>query len=623
MTGEQPSRPPAYEVLLRTRNLAADHALVAALAELEDAIQPVALSVLLARDHDPALAGVVRGFEGYGHRLRQLVVRHADGLSAGARICITSDDVNARRAAIALIQASGSGKLAYLLAEALKHACPKTAELAARALFALTERIDRRGPRPAHTRSAKRHGDADHLAAALRNALASWPLHFRAEVVVAVAMLARDLEGAILKAAAEARGNLPRAFNNAVAAMPDARMAGYALRVLRSDPLRAAAAKLLGDNEDAQFGRALLADAWMLSDEPVRRSCGRVRQFACLAEDAEVLQYAHAGWGRQAVRLLIASGMRSADRVGRLRRLNGSPNEALARAAGWALIADQSSESEQALRAMAARKENPLAYIARLELRRRQNRPFHTPVAAAPVAQRASSPISAFQPYWEAFDSLPPDSRRGIGLTVQAGVSDFAALLRHKLAMGAAGDRVRALAIVRTLDLVENFEEEVCHAARDRDNVVRSLAVSLLGGLDRASSRRILRGALDDPDERVQANAVEALDRLGGPDVPEQLAAKLASTNSRVRANAVRALLGMQLRDGAVHLLAMLRSGTNGDRVSALWVVERMGLTGLMARMRSLAETDPDPRVRRRAQRVLRAGRSKSDAPKISAEGMR
>jgi nitrogen-specific signal transduction histidine kinase len=60
----------------------------------------------------------------------------------------------------------------------------------------------------------------------------------------------------------------------------------------------------------------------------------------------------------------------------------------------------------------------------------------------------------------------------------------------------------------------------------------------------------------------------------------------------------------MRVREGAAHLLGMLQSTRAGDRLSALWVVERMRLGGVVARVEALATTDPDERVRRRAQRV-------------------
>ena len=57
--------------------------------------------------------------------------------------------------------------------------------------------------------------------------------------------------------------------------------------------------------------------------------------------------------------------------------------------------------------------------------------------------------------------------------------------------------------------------------------------------------------SLDDPDARVQANAIEVLDRLPVPTKHEQLAPKLESSHQRVRANAVAALLKMETGEAA------------------------------------------------------------------------
>ena len=73
-----------------------------------------------------------------------------------------------------------------------------------------------------------------------------------------------------------------------------------------------------------------------------------------------------------------------------------------------------------------------------------------------------------------------------------------------------------------------------------------------------------------------------------------------------MRATAIAALLKSQSADAAEALLDMLNHPSGAHRISALWVVERLGLASVMRRLEEMAEADPDDRVRRRAQRVLR-----------------
>ncbi|MFQ5463760.1 MAG: HEAT repeat domain-containing protein, partial [Phycisphaerae bacterium] len=118
-------------------------------------------------------------------------------------------------------------------------------------------------------------------------------------------------------------------------------------------------------------------------------------------------------------------------------------------------------------------------------------------------------------------------------------------------------------------------------------------------------SLRILRAAADDPDPRVQANAIEVLDKLDEPTRVAVTDRKLASTNSRVRANAIKSLLRTDAYKAGEALLDMLTDESQASRCSALWVVQRLQLVSMVQRIEHMALHDPSERVRRRAGRVL------------------
>jgi HEAT repeat protein len=637
----EPNHPPVFALLARTRNLAADDALVTALPRMEPALRATALTVLLERDRDPALAGVVAHYGTVDADLDTMLRGHAERLSAGVRLCMASEQFEVRRSAVELIRASESGKLAYLLSEALKQPCRKTAQFAAETLAMLTDEAIANPRESASSRTALARGPMDYLVAALQNALASWPMHFRPEVVLAAARLARALERIILTQAEDPRVNVARAFNNAISGSRDPRLAGYCLRALRSGPLRVAAGNLLADTRDPDFRAALVDEAWVLADDAVRRSCSRVKRIGCLRDDADVLAEAQAGRGRQAVRLVAAFGGRSGQRLQLLRKLAISGNSAVARSAMWALINHDTDETTELLRGLYARRDVPLREITGLVLRRRTNPrgPLNRPVSpggsvAGLDTSGPAAPVSAFAPYWEAFDDLSPSSRVSIGASVAEGCLEFADALRAEFAKGGAAERLRALKIIQALNLAREFAEEIYAAAVDAENVIRSLAMSLLGSLRTATSKRLLRAALDDSDDRVQANAIEALEMLGIGDVTPQVFDKLSSNTSRVRANAVKALMHLGIREGARALIGMLGSEVSSDRFSALWVIEHLRLQRMLARIERLTREDPDERVRNRARRVLRqlrdsatvstaAGQPVGKVPSATTEGRR
>jgi len=607
MDANDPTRPTAYSVLMHSRNRAADAALVAVFPRLDPRHRELALSVLLARDHDEPLADLVATYDTGDQQLRALLCQHADALSAGARICIAHERFEARRAAIDLIRSSRSSKLAYLLAEALRSPCRNTVERAAQSLGEIVEHLDRQQPEIASARGAQARSPRLYLAAAVKSALASWPLHLRPEVISAAAQLADLLEKDIIAIANTSRSRVSHAFANALSGATDPRLAGYCLRMLRCEPLRAAAAQYLAESRDAALGAALLREAWLLADEEVRRSCARVRGFGTLSNEAEIIAAASAGQARAAVHLLVAAGGRSRTKLEVLRAVALGTNAAAARAATWAVIEDPSEEATETLRSLSARRDISLGPIVAVELRRRgKGSAPSRPAADGSAPSAAGSSPSAFDPYWEAFDTLPPDSQVSIGKTVAEGVPEFLDLLRAKATAGHPSDRLRALRIVQTLDLADAFVDEIHAAARDPDNILRSLAMTLLGTVDSSASRRMLHAALSDRDERVQANAIEAIERIGGSAEATRMLGMLDSPASRVRANAVKALINLGMREGARRLIAMLGSVTASDRQSALWVVERMRLQHLMGRIEQMVAKDPDERVRTRARRLLR-----------------
>ena len=126
----------------------------------------------------------------------------------------------------------------------------------------------------------------------------------------------------------------------------------------------------------------------------------------------------------------------------------------------------------------------------------------------------------------------------------------------------------------------------------------------LLADLPGPTTHRILYAAVNDPDERVQANAVEALDRLDMEDRIPHTVPKLESPNGRVRASAVKSLLRAELPQAGEALLDMLEDSSPAHRLSALWVIEGLGSQAVLPRVVDMGRDDPDERVRKRARHV-------------------
>ena len=113
-------------------------------------------------------------------------------------------------------------------------------------------------------------------------------------------------------------------------------------------------------------------------------------------------------------------------------------------------------------------------------------------------------------------------------------------------------------------------------------------------------ARHALRRALDHPDLRVQANALEAITRIDHGAI-DRLGDRLDSLDNRLRANAVRAVLRRRRRDGPRVLRTMLGDSDPRHRVSAIWVARRAREERVSGDLRRIADQDAVAEVRRRA----------------------
>ena len=598
------SAPRVYALLADRPNLAVERALLEALPELEPELQPVALDLLIDRGRDQGLTGLVAEFDQFDPNLQELILSRVHGLYSAARVGIADDRLEVRRNAVELIRRSGDPKLAYLLAEGLCQPCPKTRAAAGQALHdATADYLERRA-------NARRNGndlarldqEGDYLARALHRAIDAWDLHFRLEVLTAAMWMADRLEDALFDKAASPRSSFARALVERLINPDDARLAGFAWRALRSPELRSQVAKQIAACRHPNFVGGLIAESWLLVDPAIARECPRIRRWAWLEAGEEALLSLPPDQAAGALRLIVASGLALEAKVAWYARLIAGGSQPVQRAAFWRLAAAQTEPAASLLRRLAQRGDGPIAVLAKRELRRQAHAYGHDPTVDG-VTTNTPHPFDAF---WRTFDELDADARRAGGAELVRTCPDLLVRLRGKLASGQAAERARALTIARTLGLTKPLEEQVYRLTSDPDPTARSQAVAMLADLDGPITRRIVRRSLDDPDARVQANAIEVLDRLPVPTKHEQLAPKLESSHQRVRANAVAALLKMQTGQAAEALLDMLSDSSGDHRISALWVVERLGLASMLHRLEEMAETDPDARVRRRARRVLR-----------------
>jgi hypothetical protein len=189
--------------------------------------------------------------------LRHLVSRRVGGLHAAARAAIASPTFEDRAGAIELIRDSGEGKLAYLLADAVRSTCRQTRELAADALHDMTARmLDHLNTQPPPTDASVINAQADGLAEAIRTAVQRWELHFQPKVLEAALWMAERVEAAVLEKLQEPQSKIVHVLSEMIEGASDPRLAE--LLMMQAHELRAERVERESPDEGALAGRELL-----------------------------------------------------------------------------------------------------------------------------------------------------------------------------------------------------------------------------------------------------------------------------------------------------------------------------------------------------------------------------
>lgn len=133
----------------------------------------------------------------------------------------------------------------------------------------------------------------------------------------------------------------------------------------------------------------------------------------------------------------------------------------------------------------------------------------------------------------------------------------------------------------------------IWHFLRERNPKVLASMVLALIDSENPKVVSLLQAFLYAQDDRLRANAVEAIDALGEREqILSMLPVLLNDPNNRVRANALKAVARFAPRDILAHLEQMIASPEVSRRASALYVLKNMRGDGI-ARLLSIAATDP------------------------------
>lgn len=631
------SLPAIYDALRNSANLAADDLLLSTLEDLETEYQIHALVALFDRGQQGVLAQLVERYHSLSRICQGTMENHIDRLETTLREAMNSTQEQTRLNAIGLVSRCHCAAMAYIVGMGLHSSSSDTRARAAIALRDLAIRLAGRDtserltpaalarPQSHYDAFSAREAQCRMLQSTMRDALDGYDNHLRTAVIDAVALLSLPMEQDISRAVSRPRSKFWRAFVEMVRQEPKPVAATLAVQALRIKGVRDEIAKVISTCRETPFMLELFKQCWLLGDRDVADGCKLIRRLHWLDEGADPLLKLRGTALRGAIRFINAANIPEEQALDWYRALLLSPDSDKQRAALFSVASIDSEASSEVLRVVLDWGDPGLRSIAARVLAARGAEVlaiarWQSQSSDAPVPNRSELLAGCvdFEAFWNNYDHMTDAQRSMVGLRLLKSDPGFNSGIDQKLGSPRPAERARAVNVVRLLSLTKDHRERILKCAVDQDRFVRSTAVKALAQIDSLSSEALLTGALTDVDSRVRANAIEAMEESATPTRMVKIMPSLQDSEHRVRAAAIKALLKLRVREAADSLLRMLHEPSKAQRMSALWVVEKYGLAEIVSHVAELARDDPDPAVKKRAQRLLRRekrSRRNYDAP--------
>ncbi len=593
-----------------------DQAIAAAIPTADPKALGLMTDLLSRRARSPARATLIANLHRLPPDARSLVINQApafgDALRDAARARQTEACVNLA----AVIRQSGEMSLAYLLSDMFRHASPKVREEAGLCMLELAQRAQA-DPRPGHTPQSPA-GQVAYFQTALIESLETDSDNAR-RLLLAACMLSPRKMGGLMSILARSEHPLSLAAKSMLLE-PDHPAVRRALLMLGQ--VRALAESVTQGLQWAVREGCLsqvIEQAHLLLVPEIARPLAKLDDPHQLVAPAEELEQLPAHVTRQLARWIAALPLEGYEKVEHLARLVRLP-DALSRLSvlhqlmrlspgqdasnAMEAVADFCFDAEESIARLAFRHLRAANWEPMINLLPRLINSVHEGLREE--ASKALAPI-AFARLWHGWRRMTEEQRLAAGRALIKIDPTFHQQLTAKLDSETRGDRVRALAVIQGLNQGPFFEATLIELSQDRDEVVAASAVRALGTAESHDATVALEIALEHPDARVRANAVEALEQTKSTRHIARLTEMARSDANRPRANAIKALMELSTGEAMHHLGAMLTDTRPQQRISALWLVETLGVVDVARSVADLATADRNKDVKNRARKVFHA----------------
>lgn len=633
-------RPRIFDILEDCDEPAADQALVVGALHVCPEHQREALAILLKRGRDVGFKALPALYHKLGPEAQALVVANASRLSGALRATIRSRNSQTRINTLDIIRSSGTLRLAYLAALAMHDGSPAIRGEAATTILEMTNQHCRNYVETTEALRAAIEPNATFshavvqtlrlllderrfLVSAIKDAVDCYESHHRPEVVKAAMYLAEELEKDLFQQSTLKRGKLTHTMLETLSASFSPRLVPFMYIALCYPELRRHVVAAISPIRDPEFFAEFIRHHWLARDPVIRKNLTSIRNLEWLQDGLDVAFSLPEDVAAMAPAWLMSLGVPSDQKVSLLLSFMLIDCPEANRSALLALVQTDTPTSTIALHGVLDHEDPALVRIAQHEIEhreRRENRLIGKPRNDRPEAWSQmlsrSGLTEDFDDFWKHFDRLHPAHVKSAGHYASKYVPGFSTQVQVKLLSTHAADRLRALKLIMALHSASCFQRDVFASANDPVPEVRAAAMTALGGIGEATSRRILERGLGDDHPLVQTNAIEALDAMNARHRAQLIVPKIDSEDANVRAAAIRVLLRMRMPQGAATLISMLQDTRVEHRFAALWIVDQMRLTSVASRIEVLEQNDPDPRIARIALHVGKRLRRQAPLPK-------
>jgi len=582
-----------YSILIRSRNRAADAALLLALPKAEPPYQNAILETILDRANVDSTLELVRNFHLYPPDWQNLLTERMERLAGALYQAVDLPDIQIRSNILTMIHRAKTLTLSNLVCLLLRDREQAIARQAAQVLHDLAISAN---PTPSHhgktppaalsEENTDRLNPQAHFRFSLQNAVRQFAIHKQKQAVLSAMLYADATDADFWQNVLDPWQPQHAMAKEWMQTWRKPELARFTISALRHNHLRGHAARILRQTTDSNFLAALAEQVteffdtssasslkWIKNplwlEQPIDMSRFSLKALEGIIFLIEHLQAENFEKAEFLCRLLpycpAASGMNILSLLAQIQ----APNRM------EVLLATLQSSYEPLA-------EEALRYIIRLNpphllhILSRQLRSPHWRVRER--AQRYFRRI-AFRSYWNRFDQMTPARRKSAGRAVfkidPASQARWIRFANHKN----SALRLRAVQMARILQRVSQAIPEIIRLTNDPDVRVRSCAVAALGELHAPApleAEKCLVDHLHDMDSRVCANAVEAVQKQNLTHTQTIIEKFSRASHPRVRANSLKTLLQWKVQSAQRMMKDMLRDSRPNHRRSALWLLRNM-----------------------------------------------